>query len=105
MQQPHSKDVEDNKIWAVLAYFLFFIPLVTARESKFAMYHANQGLILLIFAVAINVIGAVIPVLGWLLIIPFGNLAIMVYLIIGIIQSASGKIKPLPLIGNFEIIK
>lgn len=105
MQHLNSKDVEDNKIWAVLAYFLFFLPLLTARDSKFAMYHANQGLILLIFAVAVNVIGWFIPILGWLLILPFGYLAIMIYLIIGIINSAQGKTKPLPLIGNFEIIK
>ncbi|WP_338075688.1 hypothetical protein [Chengkuizengella sediminis] len=107
MQQSNlkSNDVEDNKIWAVLAYFLFFLPLLTAKDSKFAMYHANQGLILLIFAVAVNVIGTFIPILGWLLIIPFGNLAVIIYVIIGIINSASGKTKPLPLIGNFDIIK
>ncbi|MFS1514431.1 hypothetical protein VQL36_18680 [Chengkuizengella sp. SCS-71B] len=108
MQQPHkinSKDIEENKIWAVLAYFLFFLPMLTARDSKFAMYHANQGLILFIFAVAVNVIGSFIPILGWLLILPFGNLAVIIYMIIGIINSASEKEKPLPLIGNFDIIK
>ncbi|NBI30106.1 hypothetical protein [Chengkuizengella marina] len=108
MQHPHhinSKDIEENKIWAVLAYFIFFLPLIAARDSKFAMYHANQGLILLIFAVAVNVIGTFIPILGWLLILPFGNLAVIIYMIIGIFNSASEKTKPLPLIGDFDIIK
>lgn len=42
---------------AVLAYFgiLVLIPILAAKESKFARFHANQGLILLITGVAYSI--------------------------------------------------
>lgn len=99
------KDIEDNQIMAVLAYIIFFIPLLVASKSRFAMYHANQGLLLFITAVIVNIVGTIIPIYGWLIILPLGNLAILVLAIVGIIHSANGDEKPLPLIGNFKLIK
>ncbi len=98
-------DVEKNKVMAILAYIIFFIPLLVAKESKFAMYHANQGLILFLAAVIINVVGAVIPIIGWLIIIPLGNLAVLIWAILGIIKAAGGKVAPLPLIGKYNLLK
>lgn len=98
-------DVEKNKVMAILAYIIFFIPLLAAKESKFAMYHANQGLILFLAAVIINVVGAVIPIVGWLVVIPLGNLAVLVWAILGIIKAAGGKVAPLPLIGKYNLLK
>ena len=98
-------DVEKNKVMAILAYIIFFIPLLVAKESKFAMYHANQGLILFLAAVIINVVGAVIPIIGWLIIIPLGNLAVLIWAILGIIKAAGGKVVPLPLIGKYNLLK
>lgn len=39
-------DVEQNKVMAILAYFgiLVLIPILAAKDSKFARFHANQGL-------------------------------------------------------------
>ncbi len=103
-----SNDVNDNKPMAIIGYIipiLFFIPLVTdAKNSPFAKFHANQQLILLIAAIAVNVIGAVIPIIGWFLILPLGSIAIIVFAIMGIINAAKGEIKELPLIGGFKII-
>jgi len=110
MQEPintenaEKTDIDNNKAVAILAYIIFFIPLLAAKESKFAMYHANQGLLLLISAVIINTIGGFIPILGWFLILPFGNLAVLIFAVLGIINASNGKLKPLPLIGNFKII-
>lgn len=98
------EDIEKNKGVAVVAYILFFIPLLTAKDSKFAMYHANQGLILLICAIGINVIGNVIPFLGWLIILPLGNLAVFVLLVVGMVRTSGGQAKPLPFIGNYNIL-
>ena len=41
-------DIEKNKVMAVLAYFgiLVLIPIFAAKDSKFARFHANQGLVL-----------------------------------------------------------
>ena len=98
-------DAEQNKIMAVLAYILFLIPLLAARESRFAMFHANQGLVLFLFGVAVNIVGSVVPFIGWLLILPIGNLMWLVLAIMGIINAAGGKMKPLPLIGGFTLLK
>jgi uncharacterized membrane protein len=102
---PDPQDVEKNKVMAILAYIIFFIPLIAARESKFAMYHANQGLVLFLAAVVINIVGGLIPFIGWFLILPFGWIAVLVFAIIGIINASKGEVKPLPLIGGIIIIK
>ncbi len=103
-QQPDPVDVEKNKGMAILAYIIFLIPLLAARESKFAMYHANQGLILFLAALIANTVGTIIPLIGWFLILPLANLAIFVLAILGIINAAQGNMKPLPLIGNFKLL-
>lgn len=105
LQPAANNDVEQNKIYAVLAYLIFFLPLIAAKESRFAMYHANQGLLLLILAVAVNIVGSVIPILGWLIILPLGNLFVFVLAILGIINAAQGKQKELPLIGKYVLLK
>jgi len=98
-------DIEKNKGIAAVAYILFFIPLLAAKDSRFAMYHANQGLVLLLLALAINVIGGIIPLIGWFLILPLGNLLVFVLFIFGLVNSLQGQTKPLPLIGGIQIIK
>ncbi len=105
IQQAEKEDVEKNKAYAILAYIIFFIPLLAAKESKFAMYHANQGLVLFLSAIILNFVGTIIPLLGWFIIIPFGNLLILVLAIIGIINAANGNLKQLPLIGGISLIK
>ncbi|MGE5702185.1 MAG: hypothetical protein ACM32O_06625 [Clostridia bacterium] len=105
MDTMDQQDIETNKVMSALAYLIFFIPLLAARESKYAMYHANQGLLLFLLAVAVNLIGTLIPFIGWFLIVPFGNLFVMVLAIIGIINAVNGNAKPLPLIGGFQLLK
>ncbi|MBQ4184593.1 MAG: hypothetical protein II652_06585 [Bacteroidales bacterium] len=97
-------DASSNKVMAILAYFgiLVLIPLFAAKESKFARFHVNQGLILLICSVVTFVIGK-IPGLGFLVWIL--DIAILVYAIIGIVNAAKGQAKELPYIGKFKIIQ
>ena len=103
--QADPADAEKNKILGVLAYIIFFIPLIAARESKFAMFHANQGLLLFLTGLAVSIIGSIIPILGWLIILPFGMLAVFIFGILGIINAFKGLCKPLPLIGGITILK
>lgn len=104
VHQPDPNDVRDNKGMAIVAYILFFIPLLAAKNSPFAMYHANQGLTLFICAVAVNIVLSIIPVLGWIL-LPIANLAIFVLVVLGIVAAAQGQNKPLPLIGAYTLLK
>ena len=100
-KKANPKDVEENKVWAILAYIIFFLPLLLAKDSEFAKYHATQGLVLFIAALIINVIGTIIPVLGWFIILPLGNIFIAIWAIIGIVNAAKGEMKELPLIGKY----
>lgn len=97
-------DAEKNKVVAILAYLglLVIVPILTARESRFAMYHANQGLILLIIWVGLWFI-SFIPILGLIAIIAW--IVPIVFSIMGIINALNGKMKPLPLLGHLQIIK
>ncbi len=111
MEQPISdvqftqEDIEKNKVMAILAYILFLIPLLAAGESPYARYHANQGLLLFIGALIINVVGGVVPFLGWLIVLPLGNLALLILAIMGIVRAAQGQVKPLPIIGGITLLK
>ncbi len=98
-------DVEKNKVMAALAYIIFLIPLLAAKDSPFAKFHTNQGLICFLGIVAVNIVGAIIPILGWLIILPFGNILMGILAIIGFINAITGKAKQLPIIGKISIIK
>ncbi|RTE05798.1 hypothetical protein [Paenibacillus whitsoniae] len=99
-----TTDIESNKGMAILAYILFFIPLIAAKDSKFAMYHANQGLTLFLCVVIVNVVLGIIPLIGWIL-LPLVNLALLVLAILGIVAAAQGQVKPLPIIGAYTLLK
>ncbi len=107
--QGGKEDVEKNKAMAIIGYIipiLFFIPLLSeAKNSPFAKFHANQQLNLFLAAIVVNVVGTIIPILGWFIILPLGSILILVLAIIGIINGAKGEMKKLPIIGGFELIK
>ena len=84
---------------AIVAYILFFIPLLTdAKNDPFVKYHVKQGLVLFISGFVIMVVSWM-PIIRWFAWIL--NLGIFVLFIIGVINAATGKEKPLPLIGHF----
>lgn len=98
-----AQDIEKNKVMALLAYIIFLIPLLAAKDSKFARFHTNQGLVLFLGGIISSVV-AVIPVIGWI-IAPIAGLVITVLAVIGIINALNGKAKELPVIGKFKILK
>ncbi len=111
-----AQDINTNKAMAILAYFgpLVLIPIFAAKDSKFARYHANQGLVLLlaaiVYGIVYNILSAIILAISWRLyfvvsIIGLVSIVITVLAIIGIINAATGKAKELPLIGTFKILK
>jgi uncharacterized membrane protein len=107
-----AEDIEKNKVYGVIAYIgiLFLVPLLAAPQSKFARYHTNQGLVLFIAALIASAGAAVlgmVPFVGCIAVILMPAILVggLVMMILGIVNAASGQYKPLPLIGNFEIIK
>ena len=111
---------------AVLSYFgpLVLIPWLAAPQSKFARYHAKQGVVLCLLAVAYAIISAILcaiikvdytlygwntgikvtpgwlTTILWLISIPICILAIM-----GIVNAVQGKAKELPVIGKIKLMK
>nr|MDD6336387.1 zinc-ribbon domain-containing protein [bacterium] len=109
-------DINANKAMAVLSYIgiLFLVPLFAAKNSKFARFHVNQGLVLciaeVIYGIAYSILSSIILAISWKLyflvqIIGIVSLAFLALAIIGIVNAANGKAKELPLIGNIKILK
>jgi len=91
---------EKNTGMAVLAYILFFLPLLTEeKKDPFVKYHVKQGLILFLAGMATRIIIAV-PYIGWFLVWPF-NVVLLILLALGIMNALNGKQEPLPIIGQF----
>ena len=92
------QEVEAGKAMAIISYFIFFVPLLVedARKNRFAMYHTEQAILLVILYVAGVVVSAITCGIGAILL-----LAPIAGLIIGIINAAQGQAKPLPVIGQY----
>lgn len=108
-ETPDPADVDKNKVFAVLAYLgiLFLVPLLAAKESRFARYHTNQGVVLFLTAIVCGVGGGILSFIPFMvcLVWPAVWIFILVLMILGIINAAGGHCKPLPVIGQFKLIK
>ena len=110
MAAPHFE--EDKKVIATVSVFpiLFLIYFIAGKDSAYVRYCANQGLIFTILGIIISVVANVIgfiPIIGFIAGIVFWliDVAILVLTIYQMIGAFKGTIKPLPVIGNVEILK
>lgn len=98
MEQTTQSGTKKNTGMAVIAYLIFFIPLLTdAKNDPFVKFHVKQGLVLFLGYV-IEMVLVRFPVIGWFA--PLLGLGLFVLLIIGIVNAVNGEEKPLPLIGE-----
>ena len=112
MEEQYKKQNESEKVegtyikstsgknigMAVVAYILFFVPLLTDdKDDPFVMFHVKQGLVIFIA-------WAMLSVLFWT---PFmvlaypAQLLLIVLVVLGIMNALHGKEEPLPVIGKF----
>ncbi len=116
-------DVEANKVMALLSYlgFLVIVPILAAKHSPYARFHANQGLVLflvmLAYAIADGIVTTILRVvlysgLGlWSIysmcssIINLLYVGFTIFAIIGIINVLNGRAKDLPIIGKYRVLK
>lgn len=128
-----GQDILDNKIISVFSYIgiFFLIPLIAGKKSRYARFHANQGLLLFItefivwfvygiisgiisaacvkteyiwgvpYATSVNPVGSIILLVLSILVSAI-NLSFM---ILGIYNVVKGKAVELPIIGRFRLIK
>lgn len=110
------QDIEKNKFMAILAYFgiLVIIPILAAKDSKFARFHSNQGLILCITAILYSLAyqifaGVIISIsyhLSWMVgIVGLLGVVLLIWFIIGIVNASKGRAKELPFIGHFKLLR
>ena len=98
-------EIQKTRLCAAVSYFIFFIPLLVCPDSLFARFHANQGLLLAIFAIAGNFLLAILPLsIRWIALIIFWG-TILVFALLGCITAFFGKTYELPIIGRNRIIK
>ena len=122
-----AKDIQDNKVMGILAYFGFLalIPYLTKKDSPFAQFHAKQGMTLFALDVAVIILNAILGLIKitttdyiwgvpvevkrspWFitLITSLLSIGLGVLAIIGIIGAVKGQKKELPLIGKIQIFK
>lgn len=117
-------DIQKNKGVSMLAYLgiLFFVPLVACPDSKYGRFHANQGLVLLLFGIVVGVVlnilariflgiagfslgllytfSTIFSVIGFV----FG-IIMLAFIVFGMVNTYNGKAKELPVIGKIHIIK
>jgi len=79
---------------------IIFLAMEPYNRSSFVRFHAWQSIFLGIAAFAIHLILMVIPIVGWLLMVPVG-LGFLVLWIVVIIKASKGERYKLPFIGNF----
>lgn len=91
------------KLYGILAYIgiLWLVGMFVQpeKDDPFVRFHVNQGIILFIAAIIVNIL---VSIWGLFAIL---NIAIVVLFIIGIINVCQGNMKPLPLIGNFVLYR
>lgn len=111
-----SADIRENKAAAAFSYLgiLVLVPLLGAKESKFARFHANQGLALLAVSVAytvvMGIVNAALLSVSWRVYPAFGamRLAGLVFpalSLMGIMNAVGGQAKELPVIGKIRLLK
>lgn len=118
-------DIQRNKGMAVVSYLgiLVVIPILAASRSRFARFHANQGLVLLIFSAAYGIVRSIAMGILWLVMggwatWPFNiayhivngatslvGVLFFIFMILGIVNAAKGRAKELPVIGKIRILK
>ncbi len=93
------QEAEAGKTMAIVAYFIFFVPLLVedgGKNNRFAMFHTEQAIVLLILNVIVGIVGTITCGIGLVLYIP-----LLVLYVMGIINAVKGEAKPVPLVGSF----
>jgi len=100
VQETKTSTGDKNTGMAVVAYIIFFIPMLTGdyKKDAFVNYHVKQGLALFCVAIVLNILGMIMP-LVWLMIGWLFSLGILALAIIGSINAVNGKKEPLPAVG------
>ena len=105
-----DKEIEEGKTFAAIGYLgiLFLVPLLAAKDNKFAHFHAKQGMVLFIAFIICAIIASIlfiIPFIGWFLLGPIAWLVVFiggaVLAIMGIVKALQGEYWKMPVLGDW----
>lgn len=118
---PAGSEPTPDRGMGILAYLGIFVlfPIFAARNSEFARFHANQGLVLLLCEVGYwilqflltliagliswrlgAVVGVILGIISYVV-----SIAALVLIVMGIISALKSQTKELPLIGKIKLLK
>ena len=107
-QGNYSMDPKTAAIVCYLTWVGLVIAVVMAdKNDPFFRFHLNNALILLICSVGVGIVGAIlclIPIIGFLIFTAV-EVFLLVCVVLGIISAVNEECKPLPVIGEFKILK
>lgn len=94
-----------KKVTSIFAYLgiIFWLIAFLAGDKEGAKFHLNQGLVLFLVSMVGSVL-ALIPLVGWIFSCVI-SIAVLVFIIMGIISACKDEEKPLPLIGKIQLLK
>jgi len=114
-----DEELEQGRTMAALAYVFFLIPLLAAREQRYAMFHTEQAIVIWIgwvilrvgygilhtvFYYSLNIGFCGFGIFNWLIWV-----ALIVFWVMGLVAALQKKTEPLPLIGDiaskFNLVK
>jgi len=125
----YTMPVDNTKAFSILSYIgiLWLVGLLVDRYNPRVRFHVNQGIILTIFGIAVNVaisiVKSIISIIfihsfsGFMMLSQLGMIVngilslagtglCIAYMIIGIMHAAQGREEPLPIIGTlFQVLK
>ena len=79
---------------------IIFLVVAPYNQNRLIRFHAWQSIFLCITAIAGQVVLTLIPIVGWILLIPFG-LLILVAWVMCLVKALGGQQFELPIIGKF----
>lgn len=107
-EKTSKEEIDTGKGMAIVCYLnlLVIIPLIFEKSNNFVRYHINQGLSLCLFTIVTGVIKLMLNdfLLYSYIFAILMALLIIIMVVIGIKNVCSGEEKPLPIIGNFNLL-
>ena len=103
-----SADISQNKVLAMIPYLMgwigIIITLLAAASSPYAGFHVRQALKIQVFITLVSIVGALIPVLGWIA-IGLSTIVVLVINIICFLSVCKGEAKEPPIVSSLSFLK
>lgn len=113
------EDINSNRAMGIISYisWVVLVPIFAAKNSPYARFHANQGLILAILETGLGILSRIlmamfnkVPVLRWIFdvagwLVGLLTIPVCVYAIIAFVGAIRGKAMEIPFINSIKILK